>query len=1045
MQYRFGAYSFDPARYELRHAGQPVALRPQACELLAYLLRHRDRVVPKEELLAQVWPGQYVGDAVLHVCVLAVRTARHDTGRTPSLLHTVRGRGYRFVAPVEVRDLPLDEPPQTLHSVRAEAPDTAGALLPPPAVSAPSVASHRSHTASLVGREAELGQLHGWLARALEGERQMVFVTGEAGIGKTAVVDAFLAQVAAHSKAWMALGQCIEHYGAGEAYLPVLEALGRLGHRAEGAQLLQLLRRYAPTWLVQMPSLLDEAELEVLQRQAPGATQERMLREMAEAVEALTAERPLVLWLEDLHWSDYSTLELLAALARRREPARLLVLGTYRPADVLVSGHPLRALKQELQAHGQCTELPLPFLGVAEVTQYLTARFAVRARHAAPVQEVGRIIHQSTDGNPLFMVMMVDYLVAQGTIGEVAGQWQLRARLEDIVEGVPDSLRQLIEQQLERLAKEEQQVLEVASVAGAEFSAAAVAAGLGAQGERVEEWGEALVRRGQFLQAQGTERLPDGTITGRYSFLHALYQKVLYERLAVTRRLRLHRRIGEGREAVYGHRVGDIAAELAMHFERGQDYRRAVQYLEQAAQNALRRSANREAIDHLSRGLELLKTLPDTPERTRQELALQVALNVPLVMVKGYAAPDVEAAYARARALCQEVGETPQLFLVLHGLWRFYVLRADFQTAYEQSEQLLRLAQRTQDSGLLCIAHHALEATLLFRGEFALALAHLEQGVALYDPQQHGSLISLYGDDPKVIALCHGSWALWYLGYPDQALQSIHAALTLARELSHPFSLAFVLGCAAQLHVYRREGQAAQEWAEATIALANEQGFPHYLAHGFTLRGGALAGQGRGEEGLAQIRQGLATCQTIGQKLGRSYFLALLAEAYSATGQVKEGLDVLDEALDAAHTTGERLHEAELYRLKGEWSLQSRRVEGESETGPEHVQDKSQGKTSQDQSQVSQDKSKVDNPLSEAEECFWKAIEIARRQEAKSLELRAAMSLARLWQLQGKRAEAHALLAPIYGWFTEGFDTADSQEARALLVELQRSPRHRCL
>ncbi|MGH8583208.1 MAG: hypothetical protein ACREWG_10575, partial [Gammaproteobacteria bacterium] len=400
--------------------------------------------------------------------------------------------------------------------------------------------------------------------------------------------------------------------------------------------------------------------------------------------------------------------------------------------------------------------------------------------------------------------------------------------------------------------------------------------------------------------------------------------------------------MGEWKESASGGRAAEIAAELAVHFESGGDTPRAIRYLGQAADQALRHAAHREAADHLTKGLALLKTLPETPERTQQELRLQVALSAPLAMTKGYAAPEVGRAYSRARALSQEVEETPQLFPMLYGLCRFYMLRAELQTAYEQAERLLSLAQRAEDLGLLRMAHMMLLAILAFRGEFVRARSHLGQTTALYNPHQGRSLLFLYGDDPEVASLSHGAWTLWYLGYPDQALERIDEALTLARELSHPFILGFALACAAQLHVYRREGQAAQAQAEEVIALAHEHGFPHFLAYGLILRGGALAAQGRGEEGIAQIRQGLATCQAIGQELGGSYFLALLAEAYRAAGQVEEALNVLDQALEAAHKTGERLHEAEIYRLKGELALRS----------------------------------KVQSL--EAEECFHQALEIAR-------------------------------------------------------------------
>jgi predicted ATPase len=393
--------------------------------------------------------------------------------------------------------------------------------------------------------------------------------------------------------------------------------------------------------------------------------------------------------------------------------------------------------------------------------------------------------------------------------------------------------------------------------------------------------------------------------------------------------------------------------------------------------------------------------LPDTPERVQRELVFQIALGPTLMATKGYAAPEVEHAYARAKELCQQVGETPHLFQVLHGLQRFYLIRAELQTTRELGEQLLTLAQSMPDSVFLLQAHRALGDSLFWLGKVAQARVHFEQGITLYNPQQHRSLAFVYGEDPGVICLCYVARALWGLGYPEQALQRIHEALTLARELSHPLTQVFALYFAVVLHASYREARAAQERAEAAIALSTEHGFALWLTRGTVLHGWALVEQGQGEKGVTEMYQGLAAYRATGAEVARPYWLALLAEAYGHLGQVEEGLRALEEALAAVERTEERFHEAELHRLKGELLLM-RSVEHRGE----------------------------------AETSFRQALDISRRQQAKSLELRAAMSLSRLWQQQGKHAEARQLLAPVYGWFTEGFDTADLQEASALLDEL---------
>jgi predicted ATPase len=371
---------------------------------------------------------------------------------------------------------------------------------------------------------------------------------------------------------------------------------------------------------------------------------------------------------------------------------------------------------------------------------------------------------------------------------------------------------------------------------------------------------------------------------------------------------------------------------------------------------------------------------------------------------KGYEAPEVEQAYARARELCQQGGEPSQLFLALSGLWQYYLVRAQYQAARELGAQLLELAQRIHDPALLLSAHRALAEPLFLLGELPPARTHLEQSIALYNPQQHRTLAFLYGLDPGVMCLNFAALTLWHLGYPEQALTRSQEAISLAQELLHPLSLAAALCIAANVHQFRGERQWVRERAEAAVLLTSEQGFPHWLAYGTFLRGWALAEEGQVEEGLVQMRRGLAAWQATGVEVQRSYFFSLWAAVQGKEGQAKEGLTLLTEALAIVDKNGERWCEAELYQLKGTLTLQSNLQSS-----------RSQG---------------------EAERYWHKAIKIARQQHAKSPELRAATSLSRLWQHQGKKAEAHRMLSEIYGWFTEGFDTKDLQEAKAFLDEL---------
>jgi DNA-binding winged helix-turn-helix (wHTH) protein/predicted ATPase len=1026
MLYSFDEYELDLQRYELRYAGKRVKLEPQVFNVLVYLIQQHDRVVTKEELLEQLWPGRFVSEASLTSRLMAARRAIGDRGREQRLIQTVHGRGYRFIAPVEERSTeaagrtPSELPHlRSLHSIERAPHDLPAAL--PNTVSRPSTLIALK-TVQAVGREAELAQLHSWLQQALHGSRQVVFVTGEAGLGKTTLVEAFLQELGSFGPLRIGHGQCIEHYGAGEAYLPVLEALGRLCTEPGGQELIALLARQAPTWVVQMPWLVTDAEVEALQRRVMGGTQERMLREIAEALSVLTAERPLILVLEDLHWSDPSTLNLIAWLARRQEPARLLVLGTYRSADVPRLGHPLHAVVHELKMHKRGDELALTWLTEVAVAEYLTARFPGTALPS----ELAHLVHRRTEGNPLFMVNVVDAWEGQGWLEEGEGVRQLRMGLDELAQGVPEGLRQMLAQQLARLSMEEQQVLDAASVAGVEFSAAAVAAGLELDVVEAETRCEGLARQQQWLRAIGSDTWPDGTVAGRYAFIHALYQNVVYQQLAAARRIHLHRRIGASKEGAYGLRAGEIAAELAVHFEHARDYGRAVQYLQQAAKTVGQRHAPREAIAYLRRALALLKALPETPQLIRQELEVQLALGPALMVTRGFAAPEAADTYARARHLCEHLGDRQLLFPVLFGLWRSSPVRAHLQTARELGEQLVDLANSQDDPALFVEAHGPLGQTLCVQGELTLAREHLHQVVAMYEPYRHSSLAFRFGYDPGVYAHAMEGWVLWLLGYPEQALWRSHDALRLAWGQSHPFTLALTLITVAILQLMRGEGEATLEHVQAGLVLSTEHGFPYLSAVGTVLQGWELARMGSIEEGMAQMREGLAALRATGAELLRPYLLALLAEACGRSGQIEAALGALEEALVGADEHAERFYEADLYRLKGNLLLRKCVGADRKPAAAEISKEQAAGLVTTGWSPLQ----------TEAEACFQTALTIARRQQAKSLELRAAVSLSRLWQQQGKREEAHELLAPVYGWFAEGFDTADLQEAKALLQEL---------
>ncbi|ETW95600.1 MAG: hypothetical protein ETSY2_47905, partial [Candidatus Entotheonella gemina] len=541
---------------------------------------------------------------------------------------------------------------------------------------------------------------------------------------------------------------------------------------------------------------------------------------LTEALEVLTVDKPLVLVLEDLHWSDVSTLDWLAYVARRRATARLLILGTYRPVDAIVRQHPVRAVTQELQVHGHCMELNLPYLSDSGVAAYVYQRFG----ESAELLALASVLNQRAGGNPLFLVNMLDALVRQGMLREAQHGWVLAEDPHGIHVQMPESLRRLVEQYVDQLETPEQTLLEIASVMGREFVTAAVAMSMGETIETVETICTALARRGQFIESYGVTEWPNETIVARYRFIHDLYREVVYQRIPASQQARWHRQLGLCLENGYRTQVHTMAAELADHFMRGREFSKAVQYLSLAGENALRRYAYQEAIAHLQRGLALLTSLPATLTRLQQELIFQTTLGPVFITVKGEASSEVEQTYTRARELCRELGGTPQRFPVLMGLLRCYVTRGNHGPAQQLAEEFLHQAQHSQDSALLVEAHLARGIAAFCFGDLLLAREHLEQSLAFYDPCQHRDHWTHYARDPNVVG--HGllAWTLWALGYADQAEALMRQALNLAEELTHPASLAFTRNLAAGLCQRRREVQETQAYAESTLALASDLG-----------------------------------------------------------------------------------------------------------------------------------------------------------------------------------------------------------------------------
>jgi predicted ATPase len=948
----------------------------------------------------------------------------------------------------------------------------------------------------LVARERELARLSGDLDAALTDRGRVVFVIGGPGRGKTALIQEFARRAQDRSDDLIfAGGNCNAHTGFGDPYLPFREMLGLLTGDvdalwAAGAITREHARRLWDTFplavqaLVEVgPDLIDtfipgralvrrasayaaggidgqaawRTQLEELveHRAAvphdPNLHQSALFEQYTRVVGALARERPMLLAVDDLQWADVGSISLLFHLGRGVAGGRVLIVGGYRPEEVapgrppapavgqVSSGspapapqvqtgererHPLEPVVHEFQrTYGDITIDLAQAEGRPFVEEYLDTepnRLSAGFRETLYQQTKGHplftgfreTLYQQTKGHPLFTAELLHGMQERGDlIQDSEGRWTEGPTLD--WETLPARVEAAIAERIDRLDAPSQEALRVASVEGETFTAEVVARVRSAdKREMVERLSGQLERRHRLVRAQEIQRLGARRLS-RYRFRHILFQNYLYQGLDPVERAHLHEAVGRALEDLCGEETEHMAVILARHFQEAGIAEKAIAYLLQAGEQAKRSSANEAAITHLTRGLALLETIPATPERDQRELDLQIALGVPLVLIKGHAAPEVEATYARARELCEHAhaGDTLQLFQVLMGLRRYYLARGESGTAQDLGEELLTLAQSEQDATYLSRAHFMHADTLDSHGEFALALDHCRQGIAVYDPRQRRSHMFLFGNDTGVCCQIMASQALWNLGYPDQSLKRAEEALALAQELSHPFTLIYALYYTTRLHMLRREVAVAQERAEAALRIATERGFALFQAFGTVLRGWALAEGGEIEAGIAVMQQGLVAWRAMGLATVLSESLCLLAGAYGKVGQTGEGLRLVADALRVVEKTGERKFEAELYRVKGELLLS--RVEAEAKI-----------------------KTEADRCYHEAEAYFQRALEVARRQSAKSWELRAATSLSRLWHTQGRGEEAGELLQKVYGWFTEGFDTADLTEAKALLDAL---------
>jgi DNA-binding winged helix-turn-helix (wHTH) protein len=875
VRVRFDRFELDEVNARLLCDGTAVALPPTPFAVLCALVRQPGSLLTTNALLDEVWGHQFVTDSVLRTAISELRTALDDDARKPRFIETVSRRGYRFIAAPSA----IPAAPGVLQGV-------------------PSVAA--AQAPYFIGREGPLSRLRRAWELAYSGKRAIVWIAGEPGIGKTTLIEQFIASLGDIA---CARGQCVEHYGTGESYLPVLEALEELCR--SDAEVPSLLRAVAPTWLLQLPWLSTPEEREALRRELAGVSPDRMLREMGQFLDRYTEHRALLLVTEDLHWSDRATIQLIDYIARRRGSARLMWLASFRLAEVVALDHPLNPLRHELRLHDLCEEIVLDPFSESEVADYVAERSPAVASDEAFV----RALHQRTDGLPLFVAsVMTEVITRAAQACDDAADGSQLAKIS-----VPENLAAIIDHYIAKLTSDQRLVLSAAAVRGVEFCISTISEALERDAGWVGETCDELAREQLWLVAPRAEGGSNAAELP-YSFRHALFRQVLYERTNASVRSQLHRTVGTTLERERAEGAPVAATELAMHFELGREPMSALRYYVEAAEAALARLSPRECMDLTKRALTLRGQAPEGTERDTLEMALATLYGISATHVHGMS-PEAKSAFQRAYSLLADIPEHPMRSRLLHGFGFVLCLRADYAEGLAVADRAQALSAETNDSVLVfttCIVHAEVDQ---LQGRSRAAGTWIERGLAAAETLQLAPA-EIFVADPQVTLLGLHGIHLLHSGFVEQGRAQLERAHARARLLGWPNTRLVALWFDALFEVRLGNAERVAALADAMRALVDES----EVAQGRTacrwFRGWADARMGQPRDGYRRIREAYEDNTRLGMLAGGSEVLGYATETLVLAGDWDGAQHELDGALQVADTLGERVYLPQLFVMQ---------------------------------------------------------------------------------------------------------------------------------